>query len=232
MVQSNPTNSIRLQKILQMTTILDEVDDFSFSLITNDKIQRTRNSVRPNEAPSQIALLKKSKFKQSFIDGIMQVNNCEFEWNDPNDIDICGSAKILPIDDIINSYVMKRTDSDYTDDNEHWLDFKIVDSVRPEWQVGIFCGKNATNSLYYIDGATPYYLGLNMEGYIKMLIATRGFISWQWALIDYKAGEERTTALGELKEHLPRLFPEVRIEDVFALYDSLYFEEETVPWAE
>jgi len=215
-----------------MGSSIDELDDFIFSLFSNKRVEIVDNRISPSEDNSQIPLLRKHGFKESFIEVIMQVNNCEFKWSDPEDIDICGSSRILSIEDIINSYVLKRTDYDYRDEDEHWLDFKIVDSVRPEWQIGIFCGKNATNSLYYIDGATPYYLGLNMEGYIKMLIATRGFISWQWALIDYKAGKERTTALGELKEHLPRLFPEVNIDEVFSLYDSLYFEEEMVPGAE
>jgi hypothetical protein len=216
--------------------MIDKDSDFydlidSFYLKEDIKIENV--TIASNEDDSQTILLEKKKFKQSFIDDIMKVNNCMFEWVDPNNADIIGKAKILSIDRIIDSYVITKDDDDFDSNEKHWLDFKIVDQVQEEWCVGIFCGKNATNSLYFYEwDGIPYYLGLDMEGYIKMLIATRGFNLWQRALLQYKKGVATTTALTVMKEHLPRLFPEINIDEVFALYDSLYISEEMVPGAE
>jgi hypothetical protein len=110
--------------------------------------------------------------------------------------------------------------------------FHVVDRL---WNmdVGIFSGKYAGDSLYYLDGGTCYYLGLNMEGYVKMLIATRGFMAWQWALISHRddmLGRSRDVVAFET--HLPRLFPEVSIPEVYALYDSLYISEVMAPGTE
>lgn len=111
--------------------------------------------------------------------------------------------------------------------------FHLVDMVRPDRAVGIFSGKYASDSLYmYRMNGVPQYLGLNMEGYVKMLIATRGFNQWQFALWQYRNKDESVDSLDVMKEHLPRLFPEVKMDEVFALYDSLYFEEETPPGVE
>jgi hypothetical protein len=35
-----------------------------------------------------------------------------------------------------------------------------------------------------------------------------------------------------MKEHLPRLFPEVKMDEVFALYDSLRINEKMAPGTE
>jgi hypothetical protein len=211
---------------------LENLNLLTVSFYLNDNITLKEKSVEPIIDSTQIKFLENKKFKQSFINGIMKENNCEFKWVDENDADIIGKCNILTIDRIIESYVISKDDDDYTNDDKHWLDFKIVDQVQEEWCVGIFCGKNATNSLYFYEwDGIPYYLGLDMEGYIKMLIATRGFNLWQKALIQHRKGEATTTALPIFKENLPRLFPEVNIEEVFALYDSLYINEETVPGA-
>jgi hypothetical protein len=152
-----------------------------------------------------------------------------FEWKDPNNTNILGTANILSIDGIIEST------ADYAhlvDEEPSFGNFHIVDLVRPEIVIGIFSGDYATNSLYLEESdGIAQYLGLDMEGYIKMLIATKGFYCWQFALLDYKSGKEGHS-LKQLKEHLPRLFPEVNINEVFALYDSLYISEEMVPGAE
>lgn len=185
----------------------------------------------PSEEPNLDALLKRKKFKQSFINGIMQVNNCRFEWVDPKDEDIIGKAEILEMERLGKNPCNPEKGKDAPDELP-LRSFYFVDSVQPEWQVGIFCGKHAGDSLYLLEGASCYYLGLNIEGYVKMLIATRGFNHWQYALWQYRTKEESVDSLDVMKENLPRLFPEVKMKEVFALYDSLYFEEEMPPGTE
>lgn len=213
-----------------MSYEIKKFSDLGMSFYYNDTIEVTTDDFSTNDDQTQIKVLKKKKFKQSFIDGIMKANNCKFEWQDVNDSNIIGTTNILAIDDIIEST------ADYShlvDEDESFKHFHIVDLVRPEIIVGIFSGDYATNSLYLEESdGIAQYLGLDMEGYIKMLIATKGFYCWQFALMQYKSGKETITALSEMKEHLPRLFPEVNINEVFALYDSLYISEEMVPGAE
>ncbi len=212
----------------------DELAMLLLAFYMNDNIEVVDNNTIANEDSTQIPLLEKKKFKQSFIDGIMKVNNCSFEWVDLKNADIIGKAKILSIEKIIDAWVIDEDDIAFDEEEDgHLLNFRVVDRVQEEWCVGIFIGENASNSLYFYEwDGTPYYLGLDMEGYIKMLIATRGFNLWQKALIQYRKGEATTTALANMKEHLPRLFPEVNIDEVFALYDSLYINEEMVQGAE
>jgi hypothetical protein len=199
------------------------------SFYYNDDIEVVVDNFSANEDPSQIPNLEKKKFKQSFIDEIIKVNNCQFEWHDVNNSNILGTTNILEIKGIIEST------ADYThlvNEDEAFKHFHIVDLVRPEIVIGVFSGDYATNSLYLEESdGIAQYLGLDMEGYIKMLIATKGFYCWQFALLEYKSCKEGHS-VKQLKEHLPRLFPEVNINEVFALYDSLYISEEMVPGAE
>jgi hypothetical protein len=148
---------------------------------------------------------------------------------DPKDDDIIGKEEILAIERLGKDPCNPEKDAP---DELPLRSFYFVDSVQPEWQVGIFCGEHAGDSLYLLEGASCYYLGLNMEGYVKMLIATRGFNHWQFALWQYRNKDESVDSLDVMKEHLARLFPEVKMDEVFALYDSLYFEEETPPGVE
>jgi hypothetical protein len=207
---------------MEMTTIFKLVR----SLFMNEKVEVVTNELQlPSTDQALISLLQKHGFKESFIEGIMQVNNCEFKWIDPSTPNVVGLANILSVEDVIAS---KADYKEIGRDSPSFKHFHLVDMVRPDWGVGIFSGKLATNSLYVErSNGRAEYLGLNMEGYVKMLIATRGYADWQSALIDYKLGEERTTALSVMKKELPRLFPEVNMDEVFALYDSLYFEEAT-----
>lgn len=192
------------------------------SFFSNEQIELTKQSALVNKEPEQFLRLANEAFKQSFIDGIMKVNNCQFEWNDVNDRNILGAANILSIDKIMEST------ADYAhlvDEDEAFEHFHIVDLVRSEIVIGIFSGPYATNSLYLEESdGIAQYLGLDMEGYIKMLIATKGFYCWQMALLEYKSGKEGY-ALKQMKEHLPRLFPEVKLDEVFALYGQLYISE-------
>ena len=118
------------------------------SLFLNDKVEVVTNELSlPSDDPALATLLKKKKFKQSFIDGIIQVNNCKFKWADPTDTNICGLAEIMDIESIVNCTCEEDVDED--EEGVAPLDkFHLVDMVRPDRAVGIFSGKYASDSLY------------------------------------------------------------------------------------
>ena len=212
--------------------LVGEYRQFRIGLVRNKSIERKESTFVPSNDPALVALLKKKKFKQSFIDVIMQVNNCTFKWVDPKDTNICGLALIQGIESIVNCTC--EEDVDEEEEGVAPLDkFHLVDMVRPDRAVGIFSGKHAGDSLYmYSMNGVPQYLGLNMEGYVKMLIATRGFDHWQGALWQHHHKDRSFDSLGRMKEHLPRLFPEVKVEELLALYDSLRISEKMPPGTE
>lgn len=217
-----------------MNEIAKNISDFMMSFYENDKIKVEKTIYNVNEDPAQIDLLKKKKFKQSFIDTIIQVNDFSFIWEDVNGLNEnpynAGFSNILPIKEICSNW--KLYNKEYHDEGyEHLKHFYIVDTISPwkEWSVGIYAGKDASDSLYILDNDETYYLGLNLEGYLKMLIATKGMTYWQKALYNYKYPILKLRLLNDdiIQEQLPNLFPEVNMDEVFKLYDSLFIEPKT-----
>ena len=204
--------------------------DFVNGLYDNMKVQTVVDQAAINEDSSLIPLLRKHGFKESFVEGIMQVNNCEFKWKDKENRGHYryGNAKILSIERICQDWELNEEEDPDRDELNY---FHFVDDVTEEWGVGIFSGEYACDSLYIYQSGSLRYLGLNMEGYIKMLIAARGCYYWQKSLVHYKNKESGLLNNDVFKEVLPHLFPEVNLDDFYKLYDSLYFEEEMVPHA-
>ena len=92
----------------------NKIFDLGMSLYTNDNITVIKDNYSTNVDPTQIDLLKKKKFKQSFIDVILQVNNCSFEWEDANGLNEnnynVGKSSILPIDKICSNWKLFNKD--------------------------------------------------------------------------------------------------------------------------
>ncbi len=161
-------------------------------------------------------------FKDSFLDGLQHGQNYLLKWSAASvtDPDIRGMVKILPLSQIIQDWEGIVYFSD-TDKDDPIRNFYPVDFFVDEACVGIYAGSDQTTSLYLYDfQEAPYRLDLDMEGYLKMILLSRGFFYWQDAIRAIRSGADNPQS-ERFKKYMPELFPDFKFEDFVATYEQL-----------
>jgi hypothetical protein len=181
---------------------------------------------------SDIPLLKSLNFQDSFVGVYMDCIEFGIKWEQIQPLDedddmtepSTGSINFLSIERIV------ANTKDYiyfgdVDPDDPITDFHIVDEFCAESCVGIYAGKHASNSLYFVDcGEAPVFLGLDLTGYIEMLCLSKGYYYWQSAILALCYGEENNK-VEEMKERMPKLFPGWTWEAFVAKYDEVKIDE-------
>jgi hypothetical protein len=131
-------------------------------------------------------------------------------WKSANglSIDAMGSINILPISQIFGDWEETVYWPDTALDSD-LRDFKVVDRFLPEYGCGIYWGKRKDLTFHWaeLDGSEPISLDLDINGYIEMLIAAKGYIQWQTAILFLLHGRS-TANVDDFKTHMPILFPD------------------------
>lgn len=89
-------------------------------------------------------------------------------------------------------------------------DFKIIDYYLNEHACGIIWGQNKDLTIHYIamDGTPPVSMDLDIQGYIEMMLLSKGYTQWQMAILNLLYGNEYDFAnVYDFKAHMPILFP-------------------------
>ena len=169
-------------------------------------------------------------FKESFALSYGQIAEAMIFWIEEGaketTTDYEGATHILSLDGIIGKRSSSNFDPQYLDDDDARNDFHVVDEFCNEAGVGIFSGKSATNSLYFfaID-EMPEYLGLDLSGYVEMLIASRCYRYWQKAILSIR-NEKTNHETEKFKERMPYLFPGWTWESFVSKYNEVKIEED------
>lgn len=161
-------------------------------------------------------------FALSFLDGLEIGQKFKIYWSATTspDPDVKGMAKILPLEQIIQDWegVVYFEDTDADDPIRH---FHPVDFFVDEACVGVYVGADAGPSLYFFDfSESPYRLDLDMEGYLRMLLLSRGFFYWQDAIRAFRSGEDNPQS-ERFKKYMPQLFPDFTYENFQRTYQRL-----------
>jgi hypothetical protein len=138
-----------------------------------------------------------------------ELNELEIAWEpkDAGDPDVQGDAHILPVKEVLKDWP-GVVYFDFTPADARIRFFHPVDFFVDEACVGAFLNEadreDPAMYLYRFEGdATP--LDLNMEGYVKMLLASKGFLYWQYAILEIINQKENPMSR-RFKEWMPRLF--------------------------
>jgi hypothetical protein len=127
--------------------------------------------------------------------------------DDDSSIMFRGNIKILPIAEIFRDWkgILYFEDTPIDSDRR---DFKIVDYFLNEYACGVYWGNKKDLTFYYaeLDGSKPKSLDLDINGYIEMMILSKGYLHWQMAITDILYGDGLAN-VDEFKEEMPKLFP-------------------------
>jgi hypothetical protein len=118
-----------------------------------------------------------------------------------------GNINILTIAEIFDDWKGHVYFDDTPLDSE-LRDFKIVDYFLDEYACGVYWGTKKDLTFHYgpMNGSKPKSLYLDINGYIEMMILSRGFLHWQMAITDILYGDGLAN-VDEFKEEMPKLFP-------------------------
>ena len=132
-----------------------------------------------------------------------------------------GSVKIMNLHEIFQDW-KGQTYFDNTPEDNIFRDFKIVDFFYDEYACGILFGKQKDFTFYYgeLNGSGLKSLDLDINGYIEMMIYSKGYSHWQTGILDLLYGYNLAN-LTEMKENMPKLFPDWNWEGYVQKFDEL-----------
>lgn len=110
---------------------------------------------------------------------------------------------------------------DHTPQDDPLRKFKLIDFFADEAAVGFYEGDHPNDQMYlYFFEGDPLPLGVDFEGYHKLLCESRGLFYWQQvlrAIIDRKDNQESK----DFKLYMPQVYPEFSYEAFLSKYNSL-----------
>ena len=136
--------------------------------------------------------------------------------------DVKGSIKILSAQETLQDW-QGVVYFDFTPTADRIRNFHPIDFFIDEACVGAFLneeGKQDSSLYFYSFEGTPVNLHLNISAYIKMMLAAKGFLYWQYALIEIEEGKENPVS-ARFKEWMPKLFTKFSWDEFVLLYKQL-----------
>lgn len=185
--------------------------NYDMILDTNRVVKNKLKSVPPEH------------FHASYHRFYEQVQNVDISWRHfkfEKLNHVCGKIKILPLKEVMGDWegivwFKKMPDQD------DLKNFRILDFFVDEACVGFYDLPDKTEALYYLYlEDRPVRLGLNLEGYVEMLVMTRGYFYWQTAVIELITGKESKESR-DFKKYMPQLFSDFKYESFVELYHQV-----------
>lgn len=152
-----------------------------------------------------------------------EVNGVNIHWQHFNFEDkpnVCGKINLLSAKKVAD-YGKGLIWFDKTPVDSSLKNFRILDFFADEASVGFFESDKTKDEMHLFNfEGSPIPLGINFEGYIRLLCEARGFFYWQQVLIDFKTNKENQESI-DFKIYMPLIFPDFNIEDFKKKYQSL-----------
>ena len=164
-----------------------------------------------------------AQFPPSIQSFYKKLSSFELAWksNQFNDqLSLTGCAKILPVQEVDSDW-KEVLWFDHTPADDPIRNFRILDFFVDEACVGFYeKGKGAPNLYFYDFEEQPVDLQVDMEGYIQLLCAARGFRYWPLVLVSFLEKKEITEA-ETFKTYMPQLFPDFSFDAFKTLFDKV-----------
>ena len=142
---------------------------------------------------------------------------------DKYEIKAQGSFDIYPIDKLMYDWDEDFGANDWAPDMKG---FRPLDMFfESNGCVGFFVNRSDKKGLYlYAFEGDTEPLHLNFEGYLKLLIESKGFGWWQNSIVEILTKESQPN-VRSFKEYMPKLFPNFNYESFVELYESLRIDK-------
>lgn len=191
---------------------------------------KTNPKIRMESVTTQLPMKKaakqltESKTPQELLCLHGEMDGLTVLWTSEDDPEILGAVKILPASEIFQDWE-EVVYFDFTPEDDRIRYFRPIDFFADECSVGAYFNEPDTTQvdtsvyLYRFEGE-PVNLCLNMPGYLKMLVASKGFLYWQYAVLELLDGEENPTSQ-KFKQWMPQLFEDFSWDSYVSLYSEV-----------
>lgn len=164
------------------------------------------------------------------------LNGYHIKWAFDKESEMVGSIFIWPVEELFNVKNLVQLDGEETKVNVNSNTrlklnlngvFRKVDYFVDEEQVGFFSDPSMKFRFYYMDSDQEFWdLKLDFKGYFELACAARAFNYWQQAILfrEFKKSYMQSGS-DNFIESMPELFPDFKINEFFALYDSLKLKD-------
>ncbi|MGD1715692.1 SMI1/KNR4 family protein [Dapis sp. BLCC M172] len=162
-----------------------------------------------NEAQSKFNLTS------AMIDFYSEANGITIEWEKevPEGGLIAGMIDLLPIQEVFRDW----KDNIYFDENDPCKALHPIDYFIGNACAGLYLdGSDNPEIYYYYRGRRIRPLGVDFEGYLQLLLKSRGFWYWQLAIAGPEDIDPSATMSREernFREIMPQLFPDFNQSD-------------------
>lgn len=207
-----------------MNITTGEIKTFLENLKSNSNIKLSQaelDTVPKN--PSDIEYVRgRGTVHESLLIFYEQINGLIIQWEVTrhDDEELLGRTKILPFNKTIVNWegvvFFKDTSADSL-----LRRFFIIDFFVDEAAVGFYATTEKRPNLFLFQFEDdPFDLKLDINGYVRMLIASSGFRYWQLVIKSIETGIENSIS-EKFKKSMPELFPGFSFESFEELYKSL-----------
>ena len=178
------------------------------ALKANPKVRVTKFEIRPAVASGKLAAIAK---RLGLSGGILRLyaecDGAEIAWKAKAGKGE-GRIAFLPSAEAFGDWKGTVWFEGNDEGSSTWRAFHPMDFFADEAAAGLMLdGSPNPPFAYAYLGETLEPLDVDFDGYLDLVLLTRGFSYWQEAVTDDIAGKVRTTALPEIRATLPKLFP-------------------------
>lgn len=97
--------------------------------------------------------------------------------------------------------------------------FRLLDYFYNEGAVGFYINQPERGLFLFLFDADPQPLQIGFEGYLDLLVYTRGVSYWQNLILEHLTKQSYAN-VSKIREHLPKLFPDFSMEGFIERYEA------------
>ncbi|MEG4457112.1 hypothetical protein [Microcoleus sp. N9_A1] len=212
---------------MKAESIMEQFRSMLTDLKNHSDINVNIGQVNPPATEEEISeICTKFNVTPAMIDFYGQANGLKIQWERKKDKKLPngglagGYINLLPIKEVFSDWknIIYLNDSDPRKPL-HPLDFFIEEACAALY----LDGSDNSQVYYYAYGEKMSSLGVDFEGYLKMLLKSRGFWYWHKAIAQpeyFNPYVPMSVEEKNFREIMPQLFPDFRQSDFQRLNDN------------
>jgi len=201
----------------------ESLDAFGREFITNFNLRYTNNYCKPADLSKKEFIERNKGFIDvSIYDFYKEIDSFTLDWENTKGLpeDVRGNVKIIPADLSLSDW----KGIVYFENDSPLRFFKILDQFASEACSGYYTTESKMESsrliFYYDFHDEPVSLGIGIEGYIQMIIQSKGYLYWPKVILDIRK-KSQTAQVRLMQESMPQIFPSFNFDDFINTYEEL-----------
>src|SRR5581483_2015383 len=202
------------------SSMLQRFKSMVSELQSNPAIELTQSTFKPPATAGELDQAGETfKLTPAMVDFYSECNGITIKWERATGKEIpegglaAGSIDLRPVQEVFGDW----EDEIYTDEDDQYAPLHPVDFFVPEACAALYLDGSPDPEVYYhYLGEDMRRMGVNFEGYLELLLKSRGFWYWQRAVAkppNTKRGLMISIEEQNFRKVMPELFPDFRDSD-------------------